>query len=55
MSERMTKTAVRRIQVEERKAMRSKFRHSAFIASRFPGEVVADIWRRLVVGGRWAL
>ena len=153
MTERMTKTAVRRIQVEERKAMRSKFRQSAFmsktrnvyaaqvrragelslpveytldalrelveaalvageccycsgrltlsklavdhavpvsrggmftignlraccqscnwrkgkmtaeefaelsafVTSRFPADVVADIWRRLVVGGRWAL
>lgn len=30
--ERMTKTAVRRIQVEERKAMRAQFRRSAFMA-----------------------
>lgn len=28
---------------------------SVFVTSRFPADVVADIWRRLVVGGRWAL
>ena len=27
---------------------------SAFVASRFPPEVVSDIWRRLVVGGKWS-
>jgi 5-methylcytosine-specific restriction endonuclease McrA len=27
---------------------------STFVTGRFPSDVVADIWRRLVVGGKWS-
>lgn len=27
---------------------------SAFVTGRFPPDVVSDIWRRLVVGGKWS-
>jgi hypothetical protein len=27
---------------------------SAFFTGRFPSDVVSDIWRRLVVGGKWS-